>query len=111
MLVVTIVERLVVMAPPGLEVVRTADILLHLLLAVQLGLHHLRLVDNVGGKALAIKWAATNLLQQPPRTVAGLGLRSILHRDGWLDVCQDLPIVGGDDLLHVQAGRVGQLQV
>ena len=59
----------------------------------------------------AIKWAAANLLQQPPRTVAGLGLRSIFHRDGWLDVGQDLPIVGGDDLLHVRAGRVGQLQV
>ena len=79
MLVVTIVERLVVVAPPGLEVVRAADILLHLFLAVQLGLHHLRLVDNVGGKALAIKWAATNLLQQPPRTVAGLGLLYISY--------------------------------
>ena len=71
MLVVTIVERLVVMAPPGLEVVCTADILLHLLLTVQFGLHHLRLVDNVGGKALAIKWAATNLLEQLQVLVSG----------------------------------------
>ena len=111
MFVVWVVERLVMMSPPGFEVVCAADVLLHLLLPIHLGLHHHRLVDHVGDEALALEWAATHLLQLPPRAVASLGLWRVLHRNWRLDLSQDLPVVGGDDLLHVGHGGVGQLQV
>ena len=58
MLIVCMVERLGMMAPPGLEVGGAPHILLHLLLPVHLGLDHLCLVDDVRYQALALEWAA-----------------------------------------------------
>ena len=49
MLVISIVEGLLVVAPPRLEVSGAADVLLHLLLPVHLALDHLRLVNDVVG--------------------------------------------------------------
>ena len=111
MFVVWVVERLVMMSPPGFEVICAADVLLHLLLPVHFGLHHHRLLDNIGDEALALEWAATHLLQLPPRAVAGAGHWRIFHRYGRLDLNHDLPVLGGDDLLHVGHCGVGQLQV
>ena len=111
MFVVWVVERLVMMSPPGFEVVCAADVLLHLLLPIYLGLHHLRLVDDVGCQAFALEWAAASFLHLLLGAVTRCGRRLLLDRDGWLDVGQDLSIVGGDDLLHVGAGRVGELEV
>ena len=64
MFVVWVVERLVMMSPPGFEVVCAADVLLHLLLPIHLGLHHHRLVDHVGDEALALEWAFLFYLHQ-----------------------------------------------
>ena len=72
MLVSCIVERLDMMAPPGLKIGGAAHILLHLLLPVHLGLDHLCLVDDVRYQALALEWAAAILLHRPPVAVAGL---------------------------------------
>ena len=110
-LVVRVVERFVMMPPPCLEVGGAADVLLHLLLPIYLGLHHLRLVDDVGCQAFALEWAAASFLHLLLGAVTRCGRRLLLDRDGWLDVGQDLSIVGGDDLLHVGAGRVGELEV
>ena len=71
MLVVGVVKRLVMMPPPCFEVSCAADVLLHLLLPVHFGLHHHRLLDNIGDEALALEWAATHLLQLPNRDLIG----------------------------------------
>ena len=109
MLVISILERFLVVPPPCLKVCGAADVPLHLLLPVHLGLHHICLVNDVGHQALALQGAAAILLHRPPRAVAGLLLWWVLHRNGWLDVGQDLPVMGGDDLFHIGQGGVGQL--
>ena len=112
MLVVGIVKRAVVLSPPWLEVGGAAHVLLHLLLPVHLGLHHLSLVDHVLCQALALEWAFADLPQLPLRAVTGGWRRLLLQRaPAWLDVGQEFPIVRGDDLLHVRAGGVGELEV
>ena len=67
MFVVRVVERLFMVSPSRFEVRGAADVLLHLLLPVRLGLDHLCLIDHVGDEALALEWAATYLFQHPPR--------------------------------------------
>ena len=57
MFVVGIIKRLVMMPPSRFEVSGAADVLLHLLLPVRLGLDHLCLIDHVGDEALALEWA------------------------------------------------------
>ena len=71
MFVVGIIKRLVMMPPSRFEVSGAADVLLHLLLPVHFGLHHHRLLDNIGDEALALEWAATHLLQLPNRDLIG----------------------------------------
>ena len=93
-LVVRVVERFVMVPPSGFEVGGAANVLLHLLFPVHLGLHHLCLVDDVGCQAFALEWAAASFLHLLLGAVTRCGRRLLLDRDGWLDVGQDLSIVG-----------------
>ena len=110
MLVSCIVERLDMMAPPGLKVGGAAHILLHLLLPVHLGLDHLRQVHNILREALALERAAISCFLPLGAVAVGEHLLLLQWNRG-LFCGQDFLIVGGDDLLHVWAGGVRELQV
>ena len=110
MLVVCIVERLDVVAPPGLEVGGAPHILLHLHHPVHLGLLHLRQVHNILCEALAFERASFSHLFPLGAVAVGDHLLLLQWNRG-LFCGQDFLIVGGDDLLHVWAGGVRELQV
>ena len=108
MLVSIMCERFVMVGQSCLEIGGATDILLDLDLPVHRRLGHLCQVNHIGVQALALQGA---LASQPLCLGAVARPRLLLLWDWRLAVGQHLPVVGRDDLLHIGAGRVGDLQV